>query len=297
MLVNKKYAFLFISLALALAAGLVAFTATNTARAAASSDDGFTHRGGPGTFKPGDRSGSGSDEYLAEALGISLEELQSAYQAAHVSGLEQAVAEGLLTQEQADALAERGFSIRRGFDALNDQSDFDSRLAEALGVSLEELEAARQSARAAALEAAVAAGDLTAEEAALVEARYALQNYIQKDELQAKALGITLEELQAAQEEGQRIPDLLDELGLGQEQYEANLQAGWKEALQQAVAEGVITQEQADQLLAKGFHGFGGPGGHHGGMGDFGGRGDFPGRPGHDGTDGTEPQAEPSDEG
>jgi hypothetical protein len=52
----------------------------------------------------GDRSG-GHDELLAEALGISVEALQSAGEAATAAAIDQAVSEGLITEAQASAQA------------------------------------------------------------------------------------------------------------------------------------------------------------------------------------------------
>ena len=44
---------------------------------------------------------------------------------------------------------------------------------------------------------------------------------------------------------------LLDEQGLTSEEFQQALQAAYEAALQKAVADGVITQEQADQLLSQ----------------------------------------------
>jgi lambda repressor-like predicted transcriptional regulator len=249
---NKKYSLIAIGvLVLALAFGLVAFTSINTASAAAS-DDGFNHRGRPGGFRP---AGADSGQALADELGISLEELQAAHESVRAVMLETAVAEGKLTQEQADKIAERGFPVRhRHFGLIHGEAE--SLLAEALGISVEELQAARERVQAAAIEQALADGKITEEQAALMEARQALRNYIQKDELIAEALGITVSELDAAREDGQRLPDLMDELGVESEAFEANMRTLREEALEQAVDDGVITQDQAEELLENNFRGF-----------------------------------------
>ncbi len=80
--------------------------------------------------------------------------------------------------------------------------DYDAYLAEALGVSVADLQAARQAAHEAALDQAVAEGVVTAEQAELIKARQALMQYIDKEEILATALGITTEELEAARQEG-----------------------------------------------------------------------------------------------
>ena len=52
--------------------------------------------------------GGYSSEDLAEALGITVDELESAIQTARQAALAQAVEDGLITQAQADALTETG---------------------------------------------------------------------------------------------------------------------------------------------------------------------------------------------
>jgi hypothetical protein len=189
-----------------------------------------------------------TDEYLAEALGITSEDLQAAQEAARAAALEQAVADGLLTQEQADQLSQHDGRFMRGghFGALG---DMDELLAEALGISVEELQAAREAANAAKLAQMVEDGYLTQEQADLIAARRAVQSHMDYEGLQAAA------------------------------------QAAYETAVQAALDAGKITQEQAAQLLsdaaaAPGFgqFNFGGHGGRPGGRGHGGHGGhDFPG--------------------
>jgi hypothetical protein len=206
----------------------------------------------------GERRG-GNDELLAEALGITVEELQSAQEAAIAAGIDQAVAEGLITEAQAEMLQERGVRGLRGgmlprFFGIDDSTiDPQALLAEALGITVEELEAAQSSAQAAALAQAVEEGHITQEEADQMMAHQALQPYLQE-----------------------------------------RMQTAFTDAVEQALADGVITQEQADQLVEEGVPGhFGGRGGKHGmggrdgmrgpgGDGFFGprGRGGMPGQSG-----------------
>lgn len=169
-----------------------------------------------------------SDEtLLAEELGISVEELREAHETARAAVIEQAVADGLITQEQADQLLSGEGMFHRGFGPGFAGTNHEGYLAEALGISVEELRAARQAVQADKLAALVESGRLTQEQADLMIARQAVQSYIEREAL--------AETMRSA--------------------YEA--------AVEQALADGVITQAQADQLL-EGYQGFNGFGGGHG---------------------------------
>lgn len=194
--------------------------------------DGF--KGGHG--RPGFGGRGDNQEALAAALGIPVEELEAAYTAVRAAQIEQAVADGLLTQEQADQLAQGGggFHLRGGLMA-GDQGE---ALAAALGITVEELQAAQAQVRADEVAAMVEAGTITQEQADLMLARQAVQNYVDQDALQAA------------------------------------VQSVYETAVAEALSAGVITQAQADAVLSNlsdglgGFGGFGGPGfggpGHHG---------------------------------
>ena len=185
-----------------------------------------------------------SDEALAEALGITVEEFQAAEDEARAAAVAQAVADGVLTQEQADAIIANGSS--RGYHFSYDKNTY---LAEALGITVEELEAAKLEVYTAQLDEMVAAGTITQEEADLILAQKAVQSYVDNDA------------------------------------YQAAVQSLYEDAVSQALADGAITQAQADALLANlanqsfGFPGFGGPGGGHHGHGGHGGPGGFNGAP------------------
>lgn len=76
----------------------------------------------------------------------------------------------------------------------------------------------------------------------------------------AELLDMTVEELEEALEEGARLDDLLAEADVSREAFhEAMLDAGEK-AIEQAVKEGEITEEQAERLLER----TDGPGGAYG---------------------------------
>jgi hypothetical protein len=169
--------------------------------------------GGPGGYQ--------QDALLANALGITEAELQTTYQEAFEAGVAQAVEAGTITQAQADQIL-NGPRIGGGRGLL-DKEEQDALLADALGITVEELEAARDS----AITEGVEAGLLT----------------------QAQANDLLVQQM---------IRDAVE--------------AARAEALQQAVEQGLITQSQADNMLNQGADGFGRPQGF-GGHGRGGGRG------------------------
>ena len=181
-----------------------------------------------------------SDEDLAAALGITVDELTAAREEAKAAVLEQAVADGLITQAQADAVAngERVFPLGiLGRDFLSENGiDYQTFLADALGISVEELQAARTQAFTDNINQAVANGTITQERADLILGRFLL-----------------------AQDSA----------------FQSSMQTAFEAAVNQAVESGVITQAQADQILANSsgvwLDGIGGHGrGHRGGdFGDF----------------------------
>lgn len=155
----------------------------------------------------------------------------------------------------------------------------DENLAEALGITVEELQAARDQVFAASIAEAVADGLITQEQADEILALHRLRSTIDKQALLAEALGLTVEELEAALADGQSLSDLIAAQGLTTDTLQANLQAAYEAAVARAVADGVITQAQADEILSAEvgfglFGGHGGPGGHggrgHHGRGGFG---------------------------
>ncbi|MEW5960793.1 MAG: hypothetical protein AB1801_23965 [Chloroflexota bacterium] len=178
-------------------------------------------------------------------------------------------------QPQAEFGSITEFGFPGGAGRFGDQIDYDALLADALGITVEELQAARQQADTAAVQQALDKGLITQDEADLMSARIQLKNYLDREALTAKALGITPEALQAARDEGKPLAVLIYELGLQPATVRANMQTAFAEAMQQAVTDGVITQDQADQLQngpGFGFGGFHGRGGF-GGPGGFGGFG------------------------
>jgi len=130
-------------------------------------------------------------------------------------------------------------------------------LAESLGVEMEVVEAAIEAARAEAIAQAVADGTITQEEADEIAERAFLKNVIRdifdRDAMTAVAadvLGLTVEELEAAKEEGVRFPELAEEAGIEMSVLTDAMEQAKADALQDAVDSGLITQEQADEIAS-----------------------------------------------
>jgi methionine synthase I (cobalamin-dependent) len=220
------------SLALILAIGL-ATQAVQSVSAAELPQIGGPFGGGRGMMGPN------AGEALAQALGITTDELNNAYQQAVQSAVQEGVDKGLITQAQADAILNgSGRFGGRGMLGWLFQNgvDFEAHLAKALGISVDELQAAYTKAAEIRLEQAVADGRITEEEANLLRARHALFN---------------------------------------NESFQNSMQTAFENAVKEAVTNGVITQAQADLILQQGgfgmrggFMGFGGC--HGGGRGGFG---------------------------
>ncbi|MCX6030442.1 MAG: hypothetical protein NT169_14235 [Chloroflexi bacterium] len=151
--------------------------ATPTAKSAVAGGPQGGDRGG---LRGGPQDGVNShDTYLAQALGITEEALQTARTTAHEAAIQQAVKDGLITQAQADAMLNKtagqpGVRIDlRGADIDNQ-----ALLANALGITVEKLQAAEETAAKAELAQAVTDGRITQEQADMKTAQQALQKYI-----------------------------------------------------------------------------------------------------------------------
>jgi hypothetical protein len=178
-----------------------------------------------------ERGKTGSDTYLAEALGITTDQLSAAKETARLAAIQQALDKGLITQAQADSLKNNERIGGRGglsFYVKDSNIDEDALLAKALNITVEQLDQARQKAEDLRLAADVASGRMTQEQADLAKAKSALKTYLAEKNVYANAVA-------------------------------------------QAVKDGVITQAQADAILAQthgkdGF-GLGNSGGRGGGRG------------------------------
>jgi transcriptional regulator CtsR len=187
--------------------------------------------------------------------------------------------EDAVPAEQATGVDQFHGRGRGGFPGGHDASgDRQAELAKALGITVEELEAAQQEAHEARIAQLVEDGVLTLDQANLMLAMDALKQNIDRDALMAGVLGLSVEEFEAARENG-TLRDLLADITPAELQEKT--QAAFEDALQQAVEDKVITAEQAELIrenMGEGF-GFGGHRGFggHARPGGFGGRdkGDF----------------------
>ena len=162
-------------------------------------------------------------------------------------------------------------------ERFGDNSTWQENLAEALGITVEELQAAQEQAFAATVADAVTEGTISQEQADRLLAGRALRAYLDYQAILAAALDMTADELEAAFADDQSLVDLMVEKGIDSEELQASIRTGYEAAVQQAVTDGVITQEQADEVLAEdallpfhfGLHGPGhdGPGFRRGGPG------------------------------
>jgi len=156
--------------------------------------------------------------------------------------------------------------------------DREAELAAALGISVDELRAAQQEAKEARINQMVEDGTLTLDEANLILALDTLKQNIDRGEMMAGALDISVEEFEAAREDGslrELLADALADTTLAE--LQEKMQAAFEEALQQAVADNLITAAQAELVRENMGDGFG-FGGHrglggHARPGGFGGRG------------------------
>jgi hypothetical protein len=269
----------------ALLVGVAAFgfSSINGAKAASVQQPAAFHRGpGLGGFGPG---GQADQTSLAQALGITVQQLQTAEQKAFEAAVQQALDKGLITQNQADMMILRGGWFGRGgmdgnLFGQNNGIDYQSLLATQLNITTDALQSAQKQAYTNQIDQAVQDGTLTQQQADLILGRYGLQSSLDPQALFAQALGISTDQLQTYQNQGMSISEILSTVGKTAVEVRDAEQAAYQAAVQQAVTSGAITQAQADAVLNSGYgFGFlpGGFGGHEG----FGGHdGRFNGRRG-----------------
>jgi hypothetical protein len=190
-----------------------------------------------------DMRGGYTEQELASALGIDLTKLQATEQSATTEALKQAISAGLITQAQADQIAQnsqngQSFDGRLPFLSSSTSStiDYNALLAQALGITTDQFQAAKQKAYFANIDAAVTSGSMTQAQADLAKGSYTLQN------------------------------------NTG---FQSARKTAFDNAVKQAVTDGLITQAQADQVLAQNANAFSGLQGM--GHDGFGGRGGGPG--------------------
>ena len=234
---NKKtiMALLLGALAVAVTFGAIGYKSVFAATPTSTSTSTTTQSRTGLEFGRGGIGGYTSDQ-LATALGITTDALTSAYQTAYSEALKDAVSKGLITQAQADQLTTNGnvFPFGNHWDGWLSQNgiDFNTYLASALNITVDQLKAAQQTAYYANIDQEVTDGNLSQAQADLTKGQYALTN---------------------------------------DSTFQSSMKSAYTAAVNAAVASGVITQAQADAILANSTNmfmpGMGGFGGHGGGRG------------------------------
>ena len=154
-------------------------------------------------------------------------------------------------------------------------------IAKEKGVSTDDFRTKMDEAFKKAIAAALAAGDITQEQADLMNQRAqnrqrggmrnSMRDYMQT--AMAYVLGITTEELKSRFDAGEKMLDIIQKQGLTVEEFHTKMVEAGTKAINQAVADGKLTQEQADRIIenmkkrpSTGLGGGGrGRGGMHGG--------------------------------
>ena len=170
-----------------------------------------------------------------------------------------------------------GFRGHHGFGRFGGETDRQAELADALGITVEELEAAQQKVLADNLAQMVEDGFLTQDQANSMLAMDALRRYLDHEAIMAEALGLSVEEIEAAREDGTLFELMAEQMAntTPAEMHE-KMQQAMSDALDQAVADNVITAEQAELVRDRLVSGYGMHGGFGRGHG-FGGRHGFGG--------------------
>ncbi|MCL6635506.1 MAG: YckD family protein [Peptococcaceae bacterium] len=155
---------------------------------------------------------------------------------------------------------------------------FLAKLAANLGLDQGKVEDALKATKQQMLDEAVQQGRLTQEQAARIAERTGDRSAWPafwgglKDRMKhpggrnldgaAQVLGMTVDELKAELKSGKKMPQILEEKGISAADFAARMLELKKEALAKAVADGKMTQEQADQILKRMEEGkkFPGPG-------------------------------------
>lgn len=126
--------------------------------------------------------------------------------------------------------------------------EYDTLLADALDITVEELQDARQQAWNNALQQAVDEGRITEEQAVVVSAVRTIRQIVVPGELLADALGISVEELREARQDGS-LRELLVDLDMSLSDVKEAILVVFEDTVQRAVEDGLLTEEQADLLL------------------------------------------------
>lgn len=286
---NKKWIWIIVSGALVAVLGIGVFAAAqvdNVMAAAADivSDDATEwNHGGRGRGRSAGMGRFEMDEALADYLGMTEEEVEDAFAAAREEFFEQAGEEGFVPAEGSGMFQGRGMPF--GMSGENDimgpfgfgvgEPEFHTYLAAELGITVEELEEALDAVHDQMLAFQVEQGFMTEDQVELMETRQAVMEYVDIEASLEEKLGVSLQDLRDARQEGENPADILDEFNLDAGDIRDAIQETLEEAVAMAVEDGAITQDQADELLENGL--FGGLGRGIGAFGMFDGEGLRPG--------------------
>lgn len=209
---------------------------------------------------------------ILEELDLEPSDLREAMQEAFEDAVKEALDDGAINDEQAEFLLEKSAEGRAvgepgglrgwGKPGPDSQIDFEALLADQLNISVEQLQDARQKAQESAVNQALEDGLITEEQAALIEARRELRGYFDPQAVIEQILGVSTDELKEAHADGKRVPEILEELGLEPSDLRDAVQEAFNNAVQEALSDGVIDENQAESLLKTPFggHGSGGRG-------------------------------------
>lgn len=150
-----------------------------------------------------------------------------------------------------------GISVEE-FEEARDADMSMAELAEANGSTLDAIYDAIYEASVAKVNEMVASEELTQEEAdailAKLELRQLARDIIDRDGLQqaaADAIGVSVAELEAAKEDGS-VRELLEENGVTRAEVRSAMEDAKNQMIDDALASGDITEEQAEQLRESG---------------------------------------------
>ncbi len=180
---------------------------------------------------------------------------------------------GVLTREEKAEVAASVLGITvEELSAAKEDGTSKEELAAANGTTVDAIHDAIFDASVAKVNTLVDSGDLTEEEGAAIieklELKQLARAIIDRDVLKqaaADAIGVTVAELEAAKE-ARTMSELLEENGVTRDEVNTAVEAAKNDMIDQALANGDITEEQAEQLreMRSGKGGKGGRGGRGG---------------------------------
>ena len=147
-----------------------------------------------------------------------------------------------------------------GRPSMGSDMGYETQLAEALGISVDQLRAAQDAAVDNGIKQAVDEGELAPKQAERMLTWRKLRPYLNPEVLAARVLDMTPDQMAAAMSQGKSLWDLARERRLDFGTAREKFLAAGKAAVQQAVADGAITQQEADEVakMAGQRHGPGG---------------------------------------